>query len=302
MAAWRILDFIGFEGKLSYQRGQAVVESPDGGKATVPLADVAVMLVGLTTSLGGALLHQCAAFDVVVLFCDWRGVPVSGAYPWASHTRVGARQLAQVSMSVPRRKNAWGRIVRAKIDGQRANLEALGLRAADDLAAIARSVRSGDPTNAEARAAKAYWPRLFGDEPFGRVPGEGSGRNALLDYGYMVMRGFAIRAVLEAGLAPALGLFHRGRSNPFNLADDLIEPFRPAVDWCVVNLPNDSSPNHPAVKQALVEVSAAPFTASGYSASTELRNLAQRLGVYVEGEADRLSVPVWRPPTGDGHA
>ncbi|MDR1265510.1 MAG: type II CRISPR-associated endonuclease Cas1 [Propionibacteriaceae bacterium] len=294
MAAWRTLDLTGFDGRLSYQRGQAVVSDASGARTTVPLADVALMLVGLKVKLGGAFLQQCAAFDVVVLLCDRRGVPVSGSYPWSSHTRVGARQLAQVALSAPRQKNAWGRIVRAKVQGQQANLRALGRPGAKTLAEVARSIRSGDPDNAKARAAKAYWPQVFGQR-FSRLPGEGGGKNALLDYGYTVMRGFAIRAVLEAGLTPALGLFHRGRSNPFNLADDLIEPFRPAVDWCVAHLPDDASSDHPAVKQALVRASSDPFTSAGYSASTELRNLAQALGNYVEGEVSRLQVPVWEP-------
>jgi CRISPR-associated protein Cas1 len=188
--------------------------------------------------------------------------------------------------------------VRAKIDGQRANLAALRRPAAATLTQIAKTVRSGDPDNAEARAAKAYWPQLFENQPFSRQPGSGTSENALLDYGYMVLRGFAVRAVLEAGLVASLGLFHRGRSNPFNLADDLIEPFRPAVDWCVVNLPANSSPSHPAVKQALVRVSTDTFSADGYSAATQLRNLAQDLGSYVEGATDRLKPLAWCPPGG----
>ncbi|MDR2380694.1 MAG: type II CRISPR-associated endonuclease Cas1 [Bifidobacteriaceae bacterium] len=297
MAGWRILDFSAFEGKLSYQRGQVVVKRANGESTSVPLSDTAVVLVGLKASLGGSLLHQLAAFDVVVLFCDWRGVPVSGSYPWNSHTRVGARHLAQVRLTKPRRKNAWGRIVRAKVAGQGANLAALGRPAAHTLAEIGRQVRSGDPDNAEARAAKAYWPQLFGDAGFSRRPGEGAGKNALLDYGYAIMRGFAVRAVLEAGLIPALGLCHKGRSNPFNLADDLIEPFRPVVDWMVVNLPENSSPNHPAVKASLATATSVAFTSAGYGAAAELRHLAQDLGNYVEGQVDRLPVPVWEPPS-----
>jgi CRISPR-associated protein Cas1 len=297
VAGWRIVDLTGFEGKVGYQRGQLVVCPQEGEAAAVPLADVGLVLVGLKVSLGGAVLQQCAAFDVVVLFCDWRGVPVGGAYPWSHHTRVGARQLAQSEVTLPRRKNAWARVVRAKILGQQANLVALRRPAAKTLGEIAKSVRSGDPDNAEARAAKAYWPQVFGPIGFSRQPGLGSGRNGLLDYGYSVLRGFAVRAVLEAGLAPALGLFHRGRSNPFNLADDLIEPFRPAVDWRVAVLPSDSSPSHPAVKQELVKASVEAFGLSGHSAATCLSSLAQSFGRYVEGEIDRVIVPVWQPPT-----
>jgi hypothetical protein len=73
-----------------------------------------------------------------------------------------------------------------------------------------------------------------------------------------------------------------------------------AVDWSVVNLPEDSSPNHPTVKTALARAALIPFTASGYGAATELRNLAQELGKYVEGETDRLAVRSWTPPLATG--
>ncbi|SNT01985.1 CRISP-associated protein Cas1 [Micrococcales bacterium KH10] len=299
---WRILDCSALEGRISYQRGQVKVR-PDGGEErTVPLADVAVVLLGLKVSIGAAVLHQFAQFDVVTLVCNWTGVPVSAVSPWSAHSRVGARQLAQASASIPSKKNAWGNIVRAKIAGQQANLKELRRPAAKTLVDIRKSVRSGDPDNCEARAAKAYWPQLFGDgERFYRNPGAGSGRNGLLDYGYTVLRGHAIRAVMEAGLAPALGLFHRGRSNPFNLADDLIEPFRPVVDWTVAQLPADASPNHPSVKRALVSASSQPFTESGYSAATEMTNLAQQLGRYFEGDVTKLQVLQWNPSVVNEH-
>jgi len=298
----RVLDLSAFAGKVGYVRGSVVVVPETESEGTrVPLADLGVVLVGLKTSLSGAVLHQCADFDVVVLVCDWRGVPVSGAFPWSHHTRVGARQLAQTSASLPRKKNAWARIVRAKIDGQRANLALHSPAAAQALAGVRRSVRSGDPDNAEARAARLYWPKVFGDTTFVREPGAGSGLNGLLDYGYAILRGFGIRAVLSAGLAPAIGLFHRGRSNPFNLVDDLIEPFRPAVDWTVASLPSDAAVNHPSVKQELVRATTGPFGVDGHSAATELTTLAQALGKYFEGDTDVLPVPAWspRPPTDD---
>ena len=89
-------------------------------------------------------------------------------------------------------------------------------------------VRSGDPTNVEAQAARLYWPALLG-EAFRRDP-EGPPPNAFLNYGYMVLRSCVARAVCGAGLHPALGLHHHNRSNLFCLADDLLEPLRPLVD------------------------------------------------------------------------
>jgi CRISPR-associated protein Cas1 len=112
----------------------------------------------------------------------------------------------------------------------------------------------------------------------------------------MVLRGIGIRAVLGAGLSPVLGLFHHGRSNAFNLVDDLIEPFRPAIDWSVAQLDADMSPAHPSVKAALVAAANQPFSSDGSTVPTTLLDLAQRLGRYFEGDIDQLAVPSWSGP------
>jgi CRISPR-associated protein Cas1 len=288
---------------VSYQRGQLVVcpeETPDQ-ETTVPLVDVGTILFGLKTTIGGAVLQQMAEFDVVALVCDWKGVPVGGMYGWHDHGRVGARQKAQAEVTLPRRKNAWGQVVKAKVLGQAANLRLTGDKDWSVLRDLANSVRSGDPENIEAQAARYYWARVFG-APHGRVPGARvDNRNALLDYGYTVLRGHAVRAVLSAGLAPSLGIFHRGRANFFNLADDLIEPFRPAVDYVVTGLKPEMSVNHPSVKKALVRASSQAFVPDGRTVSTCLTDLAQQLGRYVEGDIDRLPVPAWNGPARESH-
>jgi len=98
---------------------------------------------------------------------------------------------------------------------------------------MAARVAPGDPDNIEARAARHYWPRLFPD--FVRE-NAADWRNAMLNYGYAVMRGAVARGLVAAGLLPALGLHHASALNPFNLADDLLEPFRPMVDHLVWRL------------------------------------------------------------------
>ncbi len=267
------------------------------------LADVALVLLGLRTTLGASVLQQLASFDVVALVCDWKHVPVAGVYGWSDHTRVGARQNAQVAMSVPRRKNAWGQIIRAKIAGQAANLRCLGHHEWRRLERMAGQVRSGDPTNMEGSAARFYWPRMFEGRGFSRVPQGGFGHNAMLDYGYAVLRGFGVRGVLSAGLAGTIGLFHSNRSNAFNLVDDLIEPFRPAVDWVVATMPDDSCMDDPEVRRRLVDSCSQTFRADGLSVVASLNDLAQQFGRYAENRVDRLRVPAWTGPrlsVGDG--
>ncbi len=96
---------------------------------------------------------------------------------------------------------------------------------------MATRVKSGDPDNVEARAARAYWGALFND--FKRADFDDR-QNAALNYGYAVVRACLARSLSAVGLIPAFGLHHVSVTNAFNLADDLIEPFRPFVDYMVL--------------------------------------------------------------------
>jgi CRISPR-associated endonuclease cas1, NMENI subtype len=295
---WRVVDLCAFEGDLRAVRGGVAVCPDEGASTVLPVAELAVVLVGMKVSLSAAVLHRLAEADVAVLFCDWRGIPEGGCYSWSDHGRVAARHRAQAEVSLPRKKNAWARLVRAKIEGQASVLENLKIRGGGELLALADQVRSGDPGNIEAQAARLYWSRTLG-RGVGRQPSAGQliGANACLDYGYSVLRGHLMRAVLAAGLAPALGVFHRGRGNAFALADDLIEPFRPAIDEVALRLPDTASPSDREVKQLLVAAASQRFDGGGHGIPAVAEGLAQSFGRYVEGDVDRLQVLSWQGPS-----
>lgn len=298
---WRVIDLCGFEGELRSTRGGVEVCPDGGGPTNVPVAELAVVLVGMKVNLSAAVLHRLAEADVAILFCDWRGIPEGGCYSWSDHGRVAARHRAQAEVTLPRKKNAWARLVRAKIEGQASVLENLQIRGGGELLALADQVRSGDPGNVEAQAARLYWSRALG-RGVGRQPAAGQliGANACLDYGYSVLRGHLMRAVLAAGLAPALGVFHRGRGNAFALADDLIEPFRPAIDEVALQLPPTASPSDRSVKQILVAAASQRFDGDGHGIPAVAEALAQSFGRYVEGDMDRLRVLSWQGPSSVG--
>lgn len=300
---WRVLDATTFEGVVSGARGRIVLRGRDGTSQDVPAEDAAVLLIGNKVTVTAAALHYLTKHDIVLLGADWRGVPFAGLYPWSDHGRVGARHLAQAGLTLPRKKNAWMQLVRAKIAGQAATLATVDPAGGEYLADLAKGVRSGDPRNVEGTAARFYWKRLFA--AVGRFVRDQDGDdtlNSLLNYGYMVLRGHGVRAVVAAGLSPPLGLFHRGRSNYFNLVDDLIEPFRPAVDDTVVRLGATASLADRDVKAALVSATSQVFTPDGRRIPTVLEDLAQQLGRYVEGDVDRLSVAAWSGPREPGTA
>ncbi len=297
MNQWRVLDFTLADGTLHSSRGRIEFCADTGEVTQLPVADIAVVLLGHTVSIAPAVLYRLLDADVVVLVCDWKGVPVGCCYPQNQHGRVGARHKAQAELSVPRRKNAWARLIRAKISGQAATLETLGRRGYGAIYGYAKKVRSGDPDNVEAQAARAYWPLLFGDPTFRRLAGaKTQGHNACLDYGYTVLRGYCIRATMQAGLSPTLGLFHHGRGNPNNLVDDLMEPFRPAVDLVVASFKESPDIAQREVRRQLAAAANQPFTDNGYRIPAAMTDLAQQLGNYAEGKSERLNVPIWRGP------
>ena len=133
----------------------------------------------------------------------------------------------------PLKKQAWQKIVAAKICNQGAVLQSAG-HEAGAFEMLARKVRSGDPDNLEAQAARRYWPMLMGEEF--RRNRDGGGINGLLNYGYTVLRAIISRAICAAGLHPTLAIHHSNQGNAFALADDLMEPYRPLVDRMAFNL------------------------------------------------------------------
>ena len=222
MRGRRVIDATGLDGPIRSIRGGITV-----GGTRVPLDDVGVLLLGSTATVSGGALTLLARYDVVVLNCMWNGVPDGVFYGWSDNSRIAARHRAQADLSIPRQKSAWQEIVKAKIRGQANACAAAGIIEAGHLRGIAKQVRSGDTTNCEAHAARVFWQAYFGAaESFRRVPGGADRVNAMLNYGYTVLRGFVIQAVCAAGLSPTLAIWHRHRANTFALADDLIERTR----------------------------------------------------------------------------
>lgn len=216
---------------LSVKHRQLVVERPDQAKATLPIEDLGVVIVDdARATYTQAVFLELLAAGATVMVTGRDHLPAGMMLPLDAHHVQTKRHRAQAEAGEPAKKRAWQALVRAKIERQADVLVAF-TGGHGGLAPMARRVRSGDPDNLEAQAAQRYWPRLFGRDF--RRDREAKGVNALLNYGYAVVRAATARAVVAAGLIPSLGVFHRNRANPFCLADDLLEPWRPFVDWRV---------------------------------------------------------------------
>jgi CRISPR-associated protein Cas1 len=229
----RILDFSESAARLKVHRRQLVIRRKESADVSVPLADLAVVVVSHpAVTYTQAVLTGLAEAGGSFIACDRRHLPVGMFLPLVSHHVQTERFAAQARAAAPLKKRIWKQVVRAKILAQAAALE--NLHGTDHgLRQLAPQVRSGDPANIEARAARRYWPRLFADLDFRRHR-ENEDQNLLLNYGYAVLRAIVGRAVCAAGLHPSLGIHHHNRCDAFCLADDLMEPFRPTVDLAVV--------------------------------------------------------------------
>jgi len=234
----RTIEFSTLGTRLSVAHRQLVIERPELPKATIPIEDLGVVIVDdARASYTQAVFLELLAAGATVMVTGRDHLPAGMMLPLDAHHVQTERHRAQVSVTEPTRKRVWQALIHAKIAQQGAVL-AHFTGADGGLAPMAKRVRSGDPDNLEAQAAQRYWPLLFGKDF--RRDRDADGANALLNYGYAVVRAAIARAVVASGLIPSLGVFHRNRANPFCLADDLLEPYRPFVDWRVRLLLDES--------------------------------------------------------------
>lgn len=208
---------------------------PDPGTiGSIPCEDIGVVVVDHPqATYSHHALGRLAEFGAVVVICGRDHMPAGVLLPMATHTEVVWRIQDQVNVSKPVKKRLWKQLVIAKVQAQAANLRDPAKRR---LVRLAAEVRSGDPMNVEAQAAKIYWSAWLGEGRSFRRDPDGDGINGLLNYGYAVLRAAVGRALVSGGLLPAIGIHHSNRSNAFCLADDLIEPLRPMIDALVRQL------------------------------------------------------------------
>lgn len=201
---------------------------------TLPLDDIAVLMIeSQQVALTAAVLSRLAEVGASVIVCDSKHMPVFIGYPCSGHSRLSGVHRMQLAATLPFRKRCWQQIVQVKIRNQAECLRLLGRKGAERLLDLVGQVRSGDPSNVEGLAAREYFRSLFGDE-FLRMREDGI--NAALNYGYAVLRASVARSLAVHGFLLTQGVHHSSELNPFNLADDFLEPLRPLVDMLSATL------------------------------------------------------------------
>ncbi|WP_300718644.1 type II CRISPR-associated endonuclease Cas1 [uncultured Desulfovibrio sp.] len=229
--SWRGL-CVSSPARLDLRAGRLLLCRDGEEDVALPLEDLAFVVIDTPQArLSAALLSACAEQGCLLLTVDARHLPCAALLPLAPYYRQLSTVRAQVALGEARKKRLWQACVRAKIDNQAACLRLLGRHGDRQVACLRAKVGSGDPDNVEAVAARLYWARLF--RHFRRDPDAQDRRNSLLNYAYALLRACTARELAARGFVPALGIHHRGQYNAFNLADDLMEAWRPAADLLV---------------------------------------------------------------------
>jgi len=288
----RIVDIESEDLFLHVHRGFLLVERDGEEVGRIALDDIGGVIThaqGLRWS--NTVFTRLSERGVPVVICGTNHAPVAVLWPMDGHHMQGARMRAQIGAARPLQKQLWRQVVCAKIRMQGTVLERHG-QPSGAFEMLARKVRSGDPDNVEAQAARRYWRLLFGEE-FSRDRQAG-GTNGLLNYGYTVLRAIVSRAICAAGLHPTIGVFHANRANAFALADDLMEPYRPLVDHMVKKLVAEGIEDvTPDAKRRLAMVSTLDLEQEQQVSplSVQVQRLAHSLAVSFETGRARLSVP-----------
>lgn len=290
----RIVEIAQDSRHLAVHRGFLTVHCRDEEIGRISLDDIAgVVCTAHGVTYSNNLLVALAERNIPLSINNSSFLPTAMLWPLDGNYEQGGRIQAQLAATKPLSKRAWATVIRAKIDQQAMVLQAVGSPSAA-LQRLRKQVRSGDPKNIEAQAARVYWPLLLGKDF--RRDRNAPGVNGLLNYGYTILRAATARAVVCAGLHPGVGIHHRNQMNSMPLVDDLMEPVRPLMDWRVYHL---QSCGHTSVdtttKRVLVETLAQDVSsAQGVSpVSMCLHRFAQSLAAcYLEP-----SVPLEPPPT-----
>lgn len=253
--SWRSV-LISNGGKLALQHNQMLIQQ-EKNTFTVPLEDIAVIVIeSKEVVITAPLLSALALNGVTLLTCDEQFLPCGQWLPFNQYHRQLKNLKLQLEATQPLKKQLWQKIVQQKIRNQAFVLHTLSHeKQALRLEKMAKDVKSGDKQNLEGQAAFIYFQTLFG-KAFHRND-ENHQINTHLNYAYTVLRSAVARSIVLYGWLPQLGLFHRSEVNPFNLADDFIEPFRPLVDLLVWQLWQEGkiSPHlTPHSKQRLIKI------------------------------------------------
>lgn len=233
---WRVIS-VSSRSKLELKMNYLVIRNETIKR--VHIDEISVLIIENTgCSMTAALLEALWKKKINVVFCDSKRNPAAQILPFSARFESNSQLFIQLNWDEEMKKRVWSEIVNQKIMKQSDNLRRVNRELADKLMDYTKEIEPGDVTNREGHAAKVYFNALFYPE-FSRdsmCP-----ENAALNYGYAIILSCMNRIIVACGYSTQLGIFHKNTFNQFNLGCDLMEPFRPLVDFRVsqLNLTNE---------------------------------------------------------------
>lgn len=227
----------------------------------LPLSDIlAIVIESHAITLSSALLSKIAIHNIALFTCGDTHLPNGVFMGFLGHYRNALNAQNQINLSQQSKVILWQKIIKQKLLNQANLLSFKGLKKqSETILSLSKSVKLNDATNNEAKAAQIYFKALFGNSFVRFRQGEASIKsvkiplkqqqeftkniaiNAALNYVYAILRGMIARTLSAYGLLPNLGIFHHNLYNSFNLADDLIEPYRVFAEFLVLEIADNFS-------------------------------------------------------------
>ena len=283
--------FIESNVRLSVKNEQLVVLNNE--EHTIPLEDInSICIDSLRTNITTYTLNKIVEHDIILYVCDEKHLPKGMLLSVNNYSRKLRNLKRQIEMPKPVLKRMWQSIVMQKIENQALVLKELEYYDSyKELKLISNKVLSGDSTNMEAVAAAIYFKTIFGKD-FSRKNADLY--NSCLNYGYAIVRGMISRSLVMYGFEPALGIFHHNQLNAFNLADDIIECFRPLVDLYVlknVTIKDELDSDTKRVIYNLINILIL-IDGKSYNIQTAIENVVKSLATSFENKSNDIKLPV----------
>ncbi|WP_407857348.1 type II CRISPR-associated endonuclease Cas1 [Enterococcus hailinensis] len=227
---WRTI-VVNNHSKLAYKNNHLVYKNSTQNEM-IHLSEIDVLLLETTDILiTTMLIKRLVDENILILFCDDKRLPIGKLLPFYGRHDSSLQLGRQINWTLERKGIVWTEIISQKILNQYQHLQDLHYQEKSEAILVLHSgLEIFDPSNREGHAARIYFNTLFGND-FSR--NQETTINAGLDYGYTLLMSIFAREIVRCGCMTQFGLKHANQFNDFNLASDLMEPFRPIVDRIV---------------------------------------------------------------------
>ncbi len=265
---------------LHLSNSQFVIKLKSGEKETlrsIPVEDIGMIILDHPQiSITHSLCQKLIANNTAIVWCNAQHLPFGITLSMSDNDTYSKKIHYQINASIPLKKQLWKQTIEAKINNQALVLKKLGYNYID-LIHLSSKVKSGDSENLEAYAAARYWEKLL--EPYQTTRGQYEDPpNNMFNYAYAILRAIIARSLVGSGLNPVLGMHHHNKYNPYCLADDIMEPFRPIIDLYIFQ--------YLKKRESIPEV-------LGREEKAFILNLAT-IDIYIEGKKSPLMVACQR--------